>query len=65
MKLSTTLQRFISLTFLAALCGGYAHAQSLIAIGWNLESSGATDAAIARRIRRFQGVDLEGGQSRQ
>jgi len=44
MKLSSTLQRFISLVFLVALCGGYAHAQRLIVVGWNIESGGATDA---------------------
>jgi hypothetical protein len=60
MKLSSTLQRFISLMFLVALCGGYAHAQRLIVVGWNIESGGATDAAVAQRVRSFQGVDLWG-----
>ncbi len=57
MKLSKITQRFISLVFLVALCCGYAHAQKLIVVGWNIESGGATDAAIAARVRRFQGVD--------
>jgi len=60
MKLSSTLQRFISIVFLVALCGGYAHAQRLVVVGWNIESGGATDAAVAQRVRRFQGVDLWG-----
>jgi len=60
MKLSTTLQRFISLVFLVALCGGYAHAQRLVVVGWNIESGGATNAAVAQRLRSFQGVDLWG-----
>jgi len=60
MKLSTTLQRFISLVFLVALCGGYAHAQRLVVVGWNIESGGATNAAVAGRVRSFQGVDLWG-----
>jgi hypothetical protein len=60
MKLSPTLQRFILLVFLVVLCGGYAHAQRLIVVGWNIESGGATDAAVAQWVRRFQGVDLWG-----
>ena len=60
MKLSSTLQRFISIVFLVALCGGYAHAQRLVVVGWNIESGGATDAAVAQRVRRFQGVDIWG-----
>lgn len=60
MKLSTTLQRFISVVFLVALCGGYAHAQRLVVVGWNIESGGATDAAIAQLVRSFQGVDIWG-----
>ena len=60
MKLSTTLQRFISVVFLVALCCGYAHAQRLVVVGWNIESGGATDAAVAQRVRRFQGVDIWG-----
>jgi endonuclease/exonuclease/phosphatase family metal-dependent hydrolase len=58
MKLST--QRFTSLVFLVALFGGYAHAQRLTVVGWNIESGGATDEAVAARVRRFQGVDVWG-----
>src|SRR5262245_36697828 len=60
MKLSSTLQRFISLVFLVLMCGGYVHAQKLIVVGWNIESGGATNAAVAQRVRSFQGVDLWG-----
>jgi hypothetical protein len=60
MKLSSTLQRFISLVFLIALCGGYGHAQRLVVVGWNIESGGATDGAVAQRVRSFQGIDLWG-----
>ena len=58
MKLST--QRFISVVFLVALCGVYARAQRLTVVGWNIESGGATDAAVAARVRRFQGIDIWG-----
>jgi hypothetical protein len=60
MKLSTILQRFISVAFLVALFGVYASAQRLTVIGWNLESGGSSSTAIAERVRRFQGVDLWG-----
>jgi hypothetical protein len=60
MKLSTITQRFIFFAVLVALCGGYAQAQRLIVVGWNIESGGATDAAVAQRVRSFQGVDLWG-----
>jgi hypothetical protein len=60
MNLSAITQRFIFVVFLAALCGGYAHAQRLLIVGWNIESGGATDAAVAQRVRSFQGVDLSG-----
>jgi hypothetical protein len=60
MKLSSILQRFISLVFLVALCGVCGYAQRLVVVGWNIESGGATDSAVARRVRSFQGVDLWG-----
>jgi len=60
MKLSSTIQRFIFVVFLVAVCGGYAHAQRLVVVGWNIESGGATDSAVVQRVRRFQGVDLCG-----
>jgi hypothetical protein len=60
MKLSTITQRFISLVFLVALCGVCAYAQRLVVVGWNIESGGATDAAVAQRVRSFQGVDIWG-----
>jgi hypothetical protein len=58
--LGSILQRFISVTFLVALCCGYAHAQRLVVVGWNIKSGGATDAAVAHRFRRFQGADIWG-----
>jgi len=57
MKLSSTLQRFISVIYLAEMCG-YIHAQRLTVLGWNIESGGATDAAIAQRVRLFQDVEI-------
>jgi hypothetical protein len=60
MKLSAITRRFIFVVFLAALCGGYAHAQRLVIVGWNIESGGATDAVVTQRVRSFQGVDLWG-----
>ncbi len=57
MKLSKLSRRFISVVFLVALCGAIAHAQRLVVVGWNIESGGATDAAISQRVRSFQGVD--------
>ena len=60
MKLSTITQRFISLVFLVALCGVCAYAQRLVVVGWNIESGGATDAAVAQRVSSFQSVDIWG-----
>jgi endonuclease/exonuclease/phosphatase family metal-dependent hydrolase len=60
MKLSKTLQQFISVVILVAACGVCARAKRLIIVGWNIESGGATDAAVAQRVRTFQSVDLWG-----
>jgi len=59
-KLSKITQQFISVVILVAACGVYASAQRLIVVGWNIESGGATDAAVAQRVRAFQSIDLWG-----